>query len=609
MDLRKVAFSDQLPSKKVVFGFRFGVVACVLIFALVLMINSFHVSFFNPIFQGLSANATGSSPLSWFFPQPTVGTATTFSSGSVDLVRGKEEKGVDKAHVGNFSEEADKGSSLSVKGRERERPNLGNLPNNSKNLSFFNSGGDGNSSEKGEKGSILGREERVTEKTHEGPLNSSTRSTNATVSVQEGGISEKVQEINSSVLSFGGKVVEMTNEGVHKKNKNASFSAKEERVRNETHLGNLSEIEKNATANFSNHSASVKRERGVSGKCDIFSGRWVRDESKPYYPAGSCPHIDKDFNCYENGRPDDDFLRWRWQPNDCDIPSLNATDFLERLRGKRLLFVGDSLNRNMWESLVCILRHVIVNKNRVREISGKKEFKTKGYYSFKYEDYNCSIDFVRSPFLVRESTVKGGKGLEETLRLDLMDETTHSYWDADVLVFNTGHWWTHEKTSKGKDYYQEGNFVYPLLNVMEAYKKALTTWARWTDKNINTKKTRVFFRGYSVTHFSGGRWNSGGQCHKETEPIFNESYLGKYPSKMRTLEQVMKQMKSPVVYLNISKLSDYRKDGHPSVYRKVYQTDQQSQDCSHWCLPGIPDTWNELLYASLVMDGQESRTH
>lgn len=30
-----------------------------------------------------------------------------------------------------------------------------------------------------------------------------------------------------------------------------------------------------------------------------------------------------------------------------------------------------------------------------------------------------------------------------------MDQTTSMYHDADVLVFNTGHWWTHEKTSRG----------------------------------------------------------------------------------------------------------------------------------------------------------------
>jgi hypothetical protein len=50
-------------------------------------------------------------------------------------------------------------------------------------------------------------------------------------------------------------------------------------------------------------------------------------------------------------------------------------------------------------------------------------------------------------------------------------------------------------------YYQEGNYVYPVLKVMEAYKKALTTWATWVDKNINSKRTQVVFRGYSLTHF------------------------------------------------------------------------------------------------------------
>jgi len=52
-----------------------------------------------------------------------------------------------------------------------------------------------------------------------------------------------------------------------------------------------------------------------------------------------------------------------------------------------------------------------------------------------------------------------------------------------------------------QDYYQEGSHVYSELNVLEAFRRALTTWSRWVDANINPSKTMVFFRGYSASHF------------------------------------------------------------------------------------------------------------
>lgn len=78
---------------------------------------------------------------------------------------------------------------------------------------------------------------------------------------------------------------------------------------------------------------------------------------------------------------------------------------------------------------------------------------------------------------------------------------------------------------------------------------------------------------------------------------------------MRTLSNIIQEMKIEVTVLNITQLSEYRKDGHTSVYTerrgKLLTSEQRANpkttaDCIHWCLPGVPDTWNEILYAHLL---------
>lgn len=59
-----------------------------------------------------------------------------------------------------------------------------------------------------------------------------------------------------------------------------------------------------------------------------------------------------------------------------------------------------------------------------------------------------------------------------------------------------------------------------------------------------------------------------------------------------------------LMVLNVTQMTAHRKDGHSSIYylgRIVGpEMPHHRQDCSHWCLPGVPDTWNELLYAMLL---------
>lgn len=57
-------------------------------------------------------------------------------------------------------------------------------------------------------------------------------------------------------------------------------------------------------------------------KCDIYQGKWERDEEGryPLYQPASCPYVDEAYTCQENGRRDSDYLKWTWKPDGCHLP-------------------------------------------------------------------------------------------------------------------------------------------------------------------------------------------------------------------------------------------------------------------------------------------------
>ncbi|PON83278.1 hypothetical protein TorRG33x02_209820, partial [Trema orientale] len=85
----------------------------------------------------------------------------------------------------------------------------------------------------------------------------------------------------------------------------------------------------------------------------------VWDESRPLYEESDCPYIHEKLICLQHGRPEKNYQHWRWQPHDCDLPRFNATLMLETLRGKRMMFVGDSLIQGQFSSMICLLHSLI----------------------------------------------------------------------------------------------------------------------------------------------------------------------------------------------------------------------------------------------------------
>ncbi|KAM3700482.1 hypothetical protein ACJW31_05G101700 [Castanea mollissima] len=327
----------------------------------------------------------------------------------------------------------------------------------------------------------------------------------------------------------------------------------------------------------------LTRGRQQESVCNLFQGKWVIDPSYPLYDS-SCPHIDPEFNCQKYGRPDKQYLNYAWKPDSCVLPRFDGMEFLRRWRGKKIMFVGDSLSLNMFESLSCMI-YASVPSAKYNSVVTKE--------SVTFQDYGVSLLLHRTPYLV--DIVKEDVG--RVLSLDSI-QGGNSWKGMDMLIFNTWHWWTHTGDSQPWDYIRDGSNLYKDMDRLTAFNKGLNTWANWVDQNVDPSKTKVFFQGISPTHYQGKEWNQPkNTCSGEVEPLSGSTYPAGPPPATAVVNNVLSKIKNPVYLLDITTLSQLRKDAHPSAY----SGEHPGNDCSHWCLPGLPDTWNQLLYTALSM--------
>ncbi|KAK1317448.1 hypothetical protein QJS10_CPA05g01952 [Acorus calamus] len=351
-------------------------------------------------------------------------------------------------------------------------------------------------------------------------------------------------------------------------------------------------------------SFSIPSPPPVDTNCDVFDGEWIPDPNATYYTNNTCSAIHEHQNCMKYGRPDTDFLRWRWKPNGCDLPRFDAEEFLSVVRGKSLAFIGDSVGRNQMQSLICLLSKVAY-PNLIAETKVRDQTQS----TWHYPTSNFTLSNFWSPFLLLASeanpTSPSPSGLFH-LHLDRPDPAWTAHLSRfDYLIFSAGHWFfrplmlynttTNNTTIISCANCKDMNITH--ISVYDAYRLAF----RSTFSALKGFKGTAFLRTFSPSHFEGGVWNNGGDCVR-TRPFKAEErrlewFQGEmYRAQVEEFRAAAERESGGVRFglLDVTAAMSMRPDGHPGRYGHP-KNETKYNDCVHWCLPGPVDVWNGFL--------------
>ncbi|KAM3208844.1 hypothetical protein ACQJBY_063501 [Aegilops geniculata] len=363
-------------------------------------------------------------------------------------------------------------------------------------------------------------------------------------------------------------------------------------------------------------------------QCDYTTGKWVWDGSVSgrRYDSENCDMVSAE-KCVINGKPDNGYLNWRWQPAGCNLSALDPAEFLRAVRGKLLGFVGDSTARNQAESLVCFLSTV-----SRPETTHQYEDHPMAHKFWRWvfpAPHNVSISTYWSPFLVRAE----GRSVDyamthDTLFLDAFTEPWTADVDAmDVMVISAGHWFNHQAV-----YYDNGQiagvFARPDVNETDiaggyigAYREVIRRVLEYVQvKSSGDKHKLVVVSTMAPAHFDA-KYASN---HRDACSRPNPYDEGEVPEDGGTAEMrraVLEEAAAAAAakrqrrglrfdVLDVTRLASMRPDGHPGAYivkdrygagKPVPET--VFNDCLHWCAPGPVDTFNDIFMHILAASG------
>jgi hypothetical protein len=279
------------------------------------------------------------------------------------------------------------------------------------------------------------------------------------------------------------------------------------------------------------------------------SWQYVNHSSVAYIPSGFfqqnyqyCTHLHPSTYTY------------RWKPSNCNILLFNRTLMCSILHERSILFIGDSMSKQMAESLCWLM-------NATNAIFGPSNVTCTICN-------NLTVQFIRNSFL---TLIRQYENNIQALPFVPFLELESTKQKFKIIMLNAGM----HMTVNDRQYALNLNNTYNYFFNSSLYNSSYTILFRSTSPSHNTCTNYtgpLFFNSYSFSNYSYLSVSPLPYYKWEQIPIRNQiAYnLFKYN------------------YLDIYGISWLRPDGH------------NGKDCAHWCAPGVPDAWNQLLMNYLI---------
>ncbi|CAI6004625.1 unnamed protein product [Closterium sp. NIES-65] len=298
---------------------------------------------------------------------------------------------------------------------------------------------------------------------------------------------------------------------------------------------------------------------------------------------------------------------------------------------QKVLLVGDSMMSNFYEALLCAI-HIGGFKGEPYQRNTGGVFNVKGV---RFPRMGISIEHLFSPYLVyaitrgaQTANAKGGHGYD--VHVDKIHPTVAKILpEYAMAVFASGVWWQQNVPRRKQPNVFFVNNSPKNLSNLDAHAWALNTLSSYL-KTSNYGGV-PYFISFSPHHSGMGNPQNGvyqgtsaggkpawvGACGA-VKPMSEQLAIKDYSLSLPTSEAYMTTQKTALMgstlrFLQVTSLSAMRPDAHQGPWFKRRPSSGPgspagngespfSGDCTHWCLPGVPDAWVDMMYANMLRE-------